>query len=375
MILTGIVGGYVNYILRSDTDYSADAKNKNTEKTPVSNGARRSWPNIVVGVSATLVVPLFLSTISSTLLSDSRTDVLKYFVFGGFCLLAAIFSKRFLSSMEKQILGKAQEAAEEKAKEVYEEKKGEQKAEFTEFKQAIKSEVAETKQNLDKINEFLQNLKSWESDYSKGTFVESKFEELFRPGLRTALNLEPDDKKDSRIFGEAVRFCYTIGKENVINELIEEYESYQNDKGVKLRIDGTTWTDFALANLNMFNYSAGDVYKANVHKGCDNALSSIQGYGVALIVKVFMFHLEDKRTGKNENFNLKKETLDRINNPNGNYSAYEAYSYMKRNEHSYLRETIIELMEQFKAEFELMLQISNEYAQTNSLAHMNMLFK
>jgi DNA-binding transcriptional ArsR family regulator len=60
-----------------------------------------------VGTSASFLVPLFLNTISSNLL----VDLLKPnaaptipFVFGGFCLLGAIFSKALIQTLTQKII-------------------------------------------------------------------------------------------------------------------------------------------------------------------------------------------------------------------------------------------------------------------------------
>jgi len=42
--------------------------------------------------------------ISSDLIVNSRKDDKYYFVFAGLCLVAAIFSRRFINSMSKRIL-------------------------------------------------------------------------------------------------------------------------------------------------------------------------------------------------------------------------------------------------------------------------------
>ena len=58
----------------------------------------------IVGIGAAFIVPLFLQTISSALLSDSKTNKEKFFVYAGFCLVASIFSKRFLDNIADNIL-------------------------------------------------------------------------------------------------------------------------------------------------------------------------------------------------------------------------------------------------------------------------------
>ncbi len=72
----------------------------------------------VTGVGAALLVPLFLQTVSSRLLADllgTAPATEQYFVFGGFCLLAAISSKRFITTLSERVLQEAKAAAQQAA--------------------------------------------------------------------------------------------------------------------------------------------------------------------------------------------------------------------------------------------------------------------
>ena len=57
-----------------------------------------------LGVAAAFMVPLFLNTISSTLVSDSRNDPMKLFVLIGFCIAAATAAKQFIGSLADAFL-------------------------------------------------------------------------------------------------------------------------------------------------------------------------------------------------------------------------------------------------------------------------------
>ena len=74
MVLCGIYGGYVAYRLMPEADATPSALRT----------------SIVTGACAALLVPLFLNTISSDLMTSSRSDPLKLLVFTGFCLVAAV---------------------------------------------------------------------------------------------------------------------------------------------------------------------------------------------------------------------------------------------------------------------------------------------
>ncbi len=85
MLLSGLIGGLASYYL-----------NKSEEKTLLNS--------LVLGVVASLIVPLFLNMISSNLLFEAQRQIDKIFIFAGFCILASVFSKNFLENMYNKIL-------------------------------------------------------------------------------------------------------------------------------------------------------------------------------------------------------------------------------------------------------------------------------
>jgi hypothetical protein len=98
MLLAGIMGGVVNVTIRAEAS------------------DRKTWLwSIVAGIGAALLIPLFLRTVSSNLLtgvlseSPNMEDMLVFF---GFCLLAAISSKSFIRSLSDKVLQEALTAKE-----------------------------------------------------------------------------------------------------------------------------------------------------------------------------------------------------------------------------------------------------------------------
>lgn len=99
MLFAGVFGGAVNVALQGEA------------------ATRRTWIlSIVTGVGASLLTPLFLGTVSSSLLREilSQTDASpgrfeKLFVYGGFCLLAAICSKAFIQTLSESVLQKVEQ--------------------------------------------------------------------------------------------------------------------------------------------------------------------------------------------------------------------------------------------------------------------------
>lgn len=89
MVTAGILGGAANFFLR-DRLVNPDAKD---------------WLKYpVLGVVASLTVPLFLNMISSNLLEGTRTRPIDLFVFGGFCLIYVVASRRLFENMANKLL-------------------------------------------------------------------------------------------------------------------------------------------------------------------------------------------------------------------------------------------------------------------------------
>ena len=102
MLFAGFLGGTVNY-------FQTYAKKE-------EGGSRKYWTCIIIGLAASFLVPLFLKTISSNLINCTNAgcpQALDYLVFLGICLIAAIFSRRFIDSIAARILKKVEEAKED----------------------------------------------------------------------------------------------------------------------------------------------------------------------------------------------------------------------------------------------------------------------
>ena len=96
MITIGAFGGYLNYLHNFDT----------TEKDQNNSIVRYKY--ILLGIGASFLIPVFLKTISSNLLSSKDNN--DYLIFAGFCLIAAIFSRRFITTIGDKILEAAKNA-------------------------------------------------------------------------------------------------------------------------------------------------------------------------------------------------------------------------------------------------------------------------
>lgn len=59
---------------------------------------------ILMSICAASLIPLFLNTISSDLISESLLDDTRLLVLFGFCLLAGLYSERFIQSLSTDVL-------------------------------------------------------------------------------------------------------------------------------------------------------------------------------------------------------------------------------------------------------------------------------
>jgi hypothetical protein len=81
MIIAGIVGGLVNYLLTEEQEQSA---------------GKAILKHSFLGMATALTVPFFLNMIISNILEVAQTKPLNLLVFGGFCLIFSTLSCRFL---------------------------------------------------------------------------------------------------------------------------------------------------------------------------------------------------------------------------------------------------------------------------------------
>lgn len=113
IVIAGLLGGVINFFMVHIKDEE------------FSNGYI-FLKSICLGLGAAALIPLFLNFIGSNLLQPvtepAKYPYINYYVIGGFCLAAAIYSKRFIEDVYGRIT-KAEKAAEEAKKTAEEAKK------------------------------------------------------------------------------------------------------------------------------------------------------------------------------------------------------------------------------------------------------------
>lgn len=103
MIAGGLLGGGVNFLL-AKADEPADA--------PSKASVTRS---ILAGVLAAFLVPLFLQMLSSDLLERTKRDPLAVLIFLGFCLVAAVSSRAFITTISDKLISELKQARDDAA--------------------------------------------------------------------------------------------------------------------------------------------------------------------------------------------------------------------------------------------------------------------
>jgi hypothetical protein len=97
MLSMGVLAGIANFFL-------SDPENKGS--------AREFIKYLVLGIVAALTVPLFLNMTSSNLLEFGRSRPNALFVFGGFCLIYVLLSRRIFESIALKLLQLGQKRVE-----------------------------------------------------------------------------------------------------------------------------------------------------------------------------------------------------------------------------------------------------------------------
>jgi hypothetical protein len=96
MIGAGLLGGITNYFRIEEE--------------------KKGWfsflKNVLLGVSASILIPLFLNMISSNLFEESHSNTSKLFILFGFFLIASLSSKVFIETLSQRLIKEFEKAKE-----------------------------------------------------------------------------------------------------------------------------------------------------------------------------------------------------------------------------------------------------------------------
>jgi|GEM_PF-4807450 len=94
ILLCAILGGTINFLTSIETRKSEE----NTEKSE----RIQFLLQILLGICGSSLIPLLLHLTSSKLFSDCNSNF-PYFVFAGYCLIGAVFSRSLLNGLAKRL--------------------------------------------------------------------------------------------------------------------------------------------------------------------------------------------------------------------------------------------------------------------------------
>lgn len=156
MIVAGCLGGLTNFL------FVVNLENKRINYKSINI-------SILLGIVASLLVPLFLNTLESKLVDDLTTtavdkNINNILIFFGFCLLAAISSRSFIQSLSNKILQKLEEEAKE-TKEELKSKKDEIQRLSEEVESSRKIRFAKFIQKSGNTKEALRHLRELTKKY------------------------------------------------------------------------------------------------------------------------------------------------------------------------------------------------------------------
>ncbi len=135
MFSSGIVGGIISYILSMNDE-----------------DGRKCIHHIILGIGASFLVPLFLSLTSSNLIARIEYERRLIWVFVGFCLVAAISSVKFISSISSRVMKKQMESMEGQVRKIEESKKSD--GLYWQGKALVDS--GEYEKSIDVLNKYLK---------------------------------------------------------------------------------------------------------------------------------------------------------------------------------------------------------------------------
>lgn len=292
MIIAGILGGVAGYMIEQNTT------DNHTSKNP--------WFYILIGLCASFLVPLFMTTISSDLLENSQQNHLDYFVFGGFCLIAAISAHKFIISISEKILKQVDTARDEIA--------------ATETRIQQKLSDSERKKDIDKELSYLQ------VNIDKQQFGEFTKEKAFSI-LDKAQALKSEEEK-TYIFYQLISNYFSAGKYELINEIIETYSN-------RISADAYTWANVAIANMNLYSRTLIPTYKDKSMNAARNAMKLHYTYGEPYAILMYL-QLIDYASAQSD---AEKDTiLENIRNifseleEKNSETALSAYNYFLINQ-------------------------------------------
>jgi len=319
-----IVGAFIGFIFGIPrTPASKDSENiaANTNLEEISDWITK----IIVGVSL-----VQLNQISGGIVAMGNTlahgmgdhpssfvfsvsTMIFYFV-GGF-FLGYLWSRIYLP---KILLTSMEEG--------YRRKMKEKENELIETKTLLKDQNIQTDIRKEVESILLQSDPKNYKDFKSENFSKSNLQPLIDNIIK---NFEKKDAES--LFGQIIIALYNVRDYNLINELADQYRK-------DILINYGTWTDIALANMNLYNSDRNRGFYDRMREAIENARKTISDYGVTYAIELY-FELIDLMyaiSANDDNLKVKVEDNIRLILSNlkskADVAAFEAINYMNKNE-------------------------------------------
>ncbi|OGU32936.1 MAG: hypothetical protein A2057_12970 [Ignavibacteria bacterium GWA2_35_9] len=319
-----IVGAFVGFIFgipRTPATKSSKDIGANTNLEEISDWITK----IIVGVSLVQLnqisggITELGNTVSAGLDNHpssfvfSVSTMIFYFV-GGF-LLAYLWSRIYLPKILRTSYeeGLEQKIIEQDKKLVEQVKKIEE--------QDIQADI---RKKVDAI--VLQSDPKNYKDFKSENFTKKNLQELI-----DSINENFDKPNAANLFGQIIVSLYNLPDYDLINELVDQFKN-------KIDINYGTWTDIALANMNLYNSDRQHIYAKRMNEAIENARKTIADYGVTYAIELYFDLIDltyalDKKDSKLE-AEVKEDIRYILNDLKSkpNVAAFETINYLSKNE-------------------------------------------
>ncbi|MCC5905770.1 MAG: hypothetical protein JJU13_06180 [Balneolaceae bacterium] len=308
MLAAGILGGITGFMI----DRSQLSVDDEERKPFYVKGKKLYFEKglnfyLLIGICASLLVPLFMSTISSELLSSSRTNHLDYFVFGGFCLVASISAHKFIISISDKVLRQVNTARDEIA--------------ATENRIHKKVSESEQKTSIDKELTYLQ------ASADKKQFKDFTKEKAFSI-LDKCLSIGYSPEERTHLLDSIVRLYFQASEYELLNEINEHYSE-------TITPNTYTWANISIANMILYRDSLQIKHREKSEIAAQQAMKMLYTFGEPYMYLIYL-NLIDYSYMKSEQertnaFNSIKDILARLYEMDTS-TIYSAYNYLSVND-------------------------------------------